>query len=143
MNDSSILKKNKINRITTGTREWSDYSVNCITGCSNNCRYCYAKKIAIRFKRKTNSNWKKMEIRFNDLNKTYNKRKGRFMFPTSHDITDNKKVLSACTKVLENILLSGNEVLITTKPRINVIKFICEKFNGFQGTDSISFYYYF
>ncbi len=30
----------------TGTKEWADYNVNCINGCYNNCKYCYAKMIA-------------------------------------------------------------------------------------------------
>lgn len=29
--------------------EWCDYTWNPITGCRNNCWYCYAKKIAMRF----------------------------------------------------------------------------------------------
>lgn len=31
--------------------EWADYTWNPITGCSNNCPYCYARAIAKRFKR--------------------------------------------------------------------------------------------
>ena len=27
----------------TGTREWAEHNENCIKGCRNNCRYCYAK----------------------------------------------------------------------------------------------------
>lgn len=30
--------------------EWTDYTWNPITGCNRNCRYCYAKKMAIRLK---------------------------------------------------------------------------------------------
>jgi len=30
--------------------EWTDYSWNPITGCNNNCSYCYAKKMALRLK---------------------------------------------------------------------------------------------
>lgn len=41
----------KIQKITLGTKEWADSNVNCYLGCSNNCRYCYAKKMAIRFNR--------------------------------------------------------------------------------------------
>ena len=35
----------------SGTKEWSVSSVNCITGCEHNCRYCYARANALRFKR--------------------------------------------------------------------------------------------
>ncbi|MHA1757320.1 MAG: radical SAM protein [Promethearchaeota archaeon] len=125
-------KKLKIKKITLGTKEWSDYSVNCINGCSNNCRYCYAKKMAIRFGRKTEKTWPVMEIREHDLNKKYKKRKGRFMFPTAHDITPDLEVIDACFKVLRNILEPGNEVLITTKPHPVVIKKICNIFGNFK-----------
>jgi DNA repair photolyase len=37
--------------ITSGTKEWADHNVNCIRGCSNDCRYCYAKIMAKRFGR--------------------------------------------------------------------------------------------
>jgi protein gp37 len=30
--------------------EWADYTWNPVTGCTNNCGYCYARKIAHRFK---------------------------------------------------------------------------------------------
>jgi len=30
--------------------EWTDYTWNPVTGCLNNCPYCYARKIATRFK---------------------------------------------------------------------------------------------
>ncbi|SCG82717.1 hypothetical protein DW1_1144 [Proteiniborus sp. DW1] len=34
--------------------DWADYSWNIVTGCKNDCEYCYAKKIANRFKDKNN-----------------------------------------------------------------------------------------
>jgi protein gp37 len=30
--------------------EWTDYTWNPVTGCEHNCWYCYAKKIAMRFR---------------------------------------------------------------------------------------------
>ena len=41
-----------------GTKEWANKNVNCLSGCSHDCHYCYAKAGAIRFKRKTPTNWK-------------------------------------------------------------------------------------
>ncbi|MHA1328527.1 MAG: hypothetical protein ACTSRH_14610, partial [Promethearchaeota archaeon] len=58
----------------------------------------------------------------------YRKRKGRFMFPTAHDITDDPKILDACIKVIRNVISPGNFILITTKPRLSVIKTICREF---------------
>lgn len=112
-------------KITLGTKEWADSNVNCYFGCSNNCRYCYAKKMAIRFKRKTEDNWKFMNINRKTINKGYNKRKGRVMFPTSHDITE--KSINNCLIVLKKMLESGNSVLITTKPKLSCVKLICKQ----------------
>ncbi|MHA1252714.1 MAG: radical SAM protein [Candidatus Helarchaeota archaeon] len=118
----------KSKKITLGTKEWADSNVNCFLGCSNDCRYCYAKKMAIRFKRKTEDTWKIMEPNLKSINKRYNKRTGRIMFPTSHDIT--KESIEGCLIVLKKLLTSGNEVLITTKPNLDCIKRICEEFDN-------------
>ncbi|MHA1195162.1 MAG: radical SAM protein [Promethearchaeota archaeon] len=128
------LKKNreKIKKITAGTKEWSDHSVNCVSGCSNDCRYCYAKKMAIRFGRKTKHTWKIMEVREKDVKKHFRKRNGRFMFPTSHDITGGANIIEACLTTLKHILEPGNEVLITTKPRFEAVKRICEDFRKYK-----------
>lgn len=118
--------KTKSRKITLGTKEWADSNVNCYFGCSNNCRYCYAKKMAIRFKRKTEEAWKFMEPNQKAIEKGYSKRKGRVMFPTSHDIT--LESLSGCLKVLKKLLDADNEILITTKPNLSCIKIICNEF---------------
>ncbi|TKJ19800.1 MAG: hypothetical protein CEE43_14455 [Promethearchaeota archaeon Loki_b32] len=122
-------------KITLGTKEWADSNVNCYFGCSNNCRYCYAKKMAIRFKRKTEKTWKIMEPNLKAIKKGYLKRKGRIMFPTSHDIT--MESLSSCLIVLKKIIDAGNEILITTKPRLSCIKLICNDF--YKKKNSIQF----
>lgn len=120
----------KSHKITEGTKEWADSNVNIYNGCSNNCRYCYAKKMAIRFKRKTHETWKIMEPNMKKIEKGYAKRKGRVMFPSSHDITE--EALDHCVIVLEKLLESENEVLITTKPRLACIKTICAQFKDYK-----------
>ncbi len=70
--------------------------------------------MAIRFGRKTEENWKEMELNINAITKGYRKRKGRIMFPTSHDITDDS--LYYCIIVLTKLLKAKNEVLVTSKP---------------------------
>lgn len=117
-------------KITSGTKEWADHNINCYYGCSNDCKYCYAKKMAIRFGRKTEDTWKEMEPNFRAINKNYKKRKGRIMFPTSHDITEES--LEYCLSVLKKLLCSGNEILITTKPVPFCIIRIVEDFYQFR-----------
>ena len=109
-----------------GTKEWSDYNINCVTGCSHDCRYCYAKTMAIRYDRKTPDNWKDEVIRTNQLSKKFMKRKNgkRFMFPTTHDITPTN--LSACIQKLTLLLAPGNEGVIVTKPHFECIEVLCK-----------------
>jgi len=121
--------------ITEGTKEWADSNVNIYSGCSNNCRYCYAKKMAIRFGRKTGDNWKEMILNENSFKKGYKKRNGRIMFPTSHDITP--KTIENCLEVIGRIIRAGNLILITTKPNLMCIKEIC--YNGWDFKDVIQF----
>ncbi len=87
---------NKHREITSGTKEWADYNVNCIKGCFNNCRYCYAKMMAKRFGRCTEDTWGNMEINDTILNKNFKKYNGRVMFPSSHDIIDKPEIKEAC-----------------------------------------------
>ena len=57
-----------------GTKEWANAKENCIKGCSNDCRYCYAKANAIRFNRETADTW---AIEHPNLNKVAKKHKGK------------------------------------------------------------------
>jgi len=116
-------------KITSGTKEWADYNVNCLNGCYNNCRYCYAKIMAKRFGRATEKTWRLMKIRREAIHKTYRKLPGRVMFPSSHDIFDFPHIEEACFTVLKKLLESGNDVLLTTKPRMNVIQKVDRMFS--------------
>jgi len=122
----------KTRKITTGTKEWADFNVNCVKGCSNNCRYCYAKMIAKRFRRCTDDTWKNMEINQKAVDKQYKKYDGRVMFPSSHDIVDDPDVLKSCMIVLEKLLQAGNEVLVTTKPDLEVVTKILNQFREYK-----------
>ena len=119
-------------KITSGTKEWADKNINCIKGCANNCRYCYAKMMAKRFGRATEETWKDMEIRGDVLSKRFRKFKGRVMFPSSHDIVDIPEVKKACFTVLKNLLDAENEVLVTMKPSLSVTKDIVEGFRTYN-----------
>jgi DNA repair photolyase len=124
-------------KITSGTKEWADHNVNCILGCYNNCRYCYAKIMAKRFGRGTEETWKNMKIREDAITKTYKKMQGVVMFPSTHDIFDFSPFKEACFTVLEKLLETGNNVLITSKPRLSAIREIMLKFEKYK--DNIQF----
>ena len=119
-------------KITSGTKEWADYNVNCIRGCYNNCRYCYAKIMAKRFGRSTDNTWKKMEVKEDVVCKSFKKRPGRVMFPSTHDIFDISPFKEACFTVLRKLLESGNDILITTKPRFGIIRDIDLQFDHYK-----------
>ena len=40
----------------SGTKEWAKKNVNCVKGCSNNCRYCYG-SMATQYERCTDEDW--------------------------------------------------------------------------------------
>jgi len=61
------------------------------------------------------------------------------MFPSSHDIVDIPEMKEACFTVLRHLLDAGNEVLVTTKPSINVTKDIVEDFSAFKETMQFRF----
>ena len=113
-----------------GTREWAPYSENCLLGCAHDCRYCYAKAMAIQYKRTTPQSWKNEALRPGILQKKFRKRDGVIMVPSSHDITPAH--LSECLTFLKNILSPGNEVLIVSKPHLECIKAICKEFSGYK-----------
>ena len=65
----------------TGTREWASTNVNIAKGCEHNCKYCYGRSNALRFKQiDSPSSWEKMEVNWDKVNKNYGKKKGTIMF---------------------------------------------------------------
>jgi DNA repair photolyase len=114
-----------------GTKEWATTNVNCIIGCEHNCRYCYAKHMAVsRFKRVDEGNWSNPVIRYPAVNKTYKKRSGVIMFPSSHDITPSTQAV--CMVVLGKLLAASNKVLVVSKPHIVCIKDICKTYEQYK-----------
>ena len=117
-----------------GTKEWSDYSVNCISGCSHDCVYCFAKSGAIRYAKrsgKTPSNWKDEVINASSLSKKFKKRDGKlFMFPSTHDVTPG--TLAACIQLLIHLLAPGNDVVIVTKAHLDCVHALCKVFPLFK-----------
>lgn len=115
----------------SGTREWAVKNVNCVNGCEHNCRYCYARWNAVeRFHRIEEGEWETPHVRQKDVRKQYGKIDGQIMFPTTHDITP--AVLEPCMVVLENLLRPGNQVLVVSKPHLDCIQAICDKFDKYK-----------
>ena len=108
-----------------GTQEWSVKTVNCVTGCSHDCLYCYAKGMAIRFRQVTSEEWPIERVRPHDVARRQKKYGGQVMFPSSHDITPIS--VDPCLQVLKNLLKAGNRVLVVSKPHISCIERICEE----------------
>jgi DNA repair photolyase len=116
--------------LNNGTREWAAKTVNCCTGCSHDCVYCYAKGMALRFGQVAIGEWASERIRQHDLMRKHPKYPGRVMFPSSHDITPAN--LSACAQVLDNLLTAGNSILVVSKPHLECIRAVCQNFDGYR-----------
>ena len=113
-----------------GTQEWAKYSENCIKGCSHDCKYCYAKSNAGRFKRNTIGGWKNEVVKLDKVSKGFHKREGTIMFPTTRDITPVH--LDECISFLGKMLRPGNDILVVSKPHLDCIKEICDQFPQYK-----------
>lgn len=128
--DSITIKKAKQKQNYHGTSEWSVKNVNCCTGCSHGCLYCYAKVLAIRRQQITANQWPLEQIRQHDVLERRKKYNGQVMFPSTHDITPTN--LDACMTVLKKLLIAGNQVLVVSKPHLECIEKICDAFKGYR-----------
>lgn len=111
-----------------GTKEWAPNNRNICDGCSNDCRYCYAKLKAIRYGRRTKENWH--EMRLLKVRQSTKKVEGGIMFPTTHDL--HYKHRDCWFPFLKEMLENGNEVLIVSKPEISSIRFMCDNLMQFN-----------
>jgi DNA repair photolyase len=127
-----MMEKKTHKKRNGGTREWAEKTVNCCTGCTHNCRYCYARDNAVRYKQLTADQWPNERIRPHDVNRGRRKKFPEWvMFPSSHDITPTNMV--GCIVFLEKLLRVGNQVLVVSKPHLDCIEAVCEKFGNYQG----------
>lgn len=113
-----------------GTKEWSPHTLNCITGCGNDCLYCYSKEMAIRYNRSSPTDWEIEKVRNHDLKKKIKKYDARVMYPSAHDIRPEH--LKENMEFLKHILEAGNEVLIVSKPHLICTKEICKTFADYK-----------
>jgi DNA repair photolyase len=115
----------------TGTYEWASVSVNCSIGCRNDCKYCYAKRLAVMQKRISSySEWRNKNEICRDLKKENKKHKGTVMFPTVHDIHPGN--IKVCLDTIGNLLNAENKVLIVSKPWMSCIQDICDSFEYYK-----------
>jgi DNA repair photolyase len=112
-----------------GVAEWAEASVNIGTGCSHNCRYCYACGNALwRNQIPSRADWTTERLKSNPPKaKKYN---GRVMFPTTHDISPF--YLETAVITLRANLELGNQVLIVSKPHLVCIQRLCQEFAKFK-----------
>lgn len=120
----------KSGKPVSGTKEWTGINENCLIGCSNGCKYCYALENSARFKRKMPIDRMKETLRPRALTRKFKKQNRSIMFPTTHDISPI--YLKECMDFLEHMLIPGNKVLVVSKPRLDCIKAICERFTPFK-----------
>lgn len=113
-----------------GTTEWAASNMNYLKGCSNDCKYCYSKEMAIRFKRKTPETWKNEEVNWMAYKKNVRYREGVIMFPSTHDITPEH--LDLAIDYLKRMLGNGNKILVVSKPSFQCIKRICDSFREYK-----------
>ena len=110
----------------SGTREWSEHSLNIGLGCSHGCLYCYARTNALRWKKiEDPEDWTRERLIDSAVAKSYGKRKGVIMFPTTHDITPF--YLSPAVEVLKKVLRAGNQVLVVSKPHFVCTARLCDE----------------
>jgi len=106
----------------TGRAEWAEDYINIQLGCENNCRYCYAREMALRHKRINNhDDWENIKPYDNPKVKKF---KNLVMFPTTHDITE--KNIFQVKRTLRKLLDFDNKILIVSKPRFSCIKKIID-----------------
>jgi len=138
--EADLAKDNRKSQIAnhksrpTGAREdgWGEGgTVNIQTGCEHDCRYCYARHDAVhRWHRCTRTAWAEPVIDAGRVDQEYPRFKGRVMFPSTHDIT--MRNASECLVVLRKLLEAGNEVLIVSKPSMNVTALLVEALKRWQ-----------
>ena len=122
----------------TGTKEWAETNVNIQLGCEHSCRYCYARYNAVkRFKWCTAEQWLDPVIVQSKVRRSFLKRVGVVMYPSTHDVTPRNLSESIC--VLQKMLDAGNEVLLVSKPHLGCIEVICETFRGYRKQLSFRF----
>jgi DNA repair photolyase len=115
----------------TGTREWAEVSKNLFIGCKHDCRYCYARARALRIGLiKSPDEWPVMRRNKFRVGNAMARVPGRMMFPTTHDIFPEH--IEITIDALIGWLVSGNNMLIVTKPHLDVIQALCAALTDYK-----------
>ena len=109
-----------------GTYEWASKTANCMEGCSHDCHYCYAKAMAVRFRRREPDEWHNEVHKPRQITKACTGRPCRVMFPSTHDISPGNLV--HCLAAMETMLRYGHSLLVVSKPHIDCIRSICARY---------------
>lgn len=106
----------------TGVQEWAKHSFNFQKGCTNGCKYCYARRIMQRFEPDIDFENPVLHLTKTAaalLQKTVG---GVIMFPTMHDISGlNKQYYKHYLYMLLN---NNNKVLVVTKGNKEIFEVI-------------------
>jgi DNA repair photolyase len=127
-------RKSKIENRKTGTKEWSEASLNVCVGCAHGCLYCYARANALRrgwIAR--GEDWTTERIRPENWIRRQRpcrrRVEGTVMLPTTHDLTP--ATLDACLLALELAVGFGNRVLVVTKPHLPIAQEVIRRLGNF------------
>lgn len=120
----------------TGTYEWAQATLNFLDGCSNNCSYCFWKnsprnKISKEDWVLPKLNRKKANTKLQEIIRKY--KRGEIqtvMMPSTHDIYP--EWINVFMEYARKILRTKMNLLIVTKPRKDVIREICMKFDEYK-----------
>jgi len=138
INYTRTEREELLKSLKMGTKEWASRNVNCIKGCGIGCLYCYAKAIAKHYRGYTEESWRTMKLNKKAISKGYGKSKKKtsapwdIMFPTTHNIFFQEPFYSSCITVLKKCLKAGNNVVITIKPNVKLVKALCKDLLKFK-----------
>lgn len=115
-----------------GTKEWADDNFNTHYACNHGCWYCYAWCEAYQRRRSYWENWGKKMERRKYSNKAWITRKNGYtiMYPTTHDIVP--EIMHVSFQAIRNMLKANINVLVVSKPHIEVIESIIDEFSDYR-----------
>ncbi len=114
-----------------GTAEWAVATVDCCIGCPHDCRYCYARRDLVQGSRLlVAGQWPICRVLEDEVARMHPLYPGQVMFPGHHDIVPEN--LTACRKVIMNLLTAGNRVLLVSKPHLSCIRELCRDLRAYR-----------